>query len=81
MAEAEAPGHVGVAHEIELQKLVDCVHRRSLGRIGCRGGQLGLEGIAGHRRSFQHAACAVRQKRELFVQRRGDGGRNVDARQ
>ena len=60
MAEAEAAGHVGVADEIELQKLVDCVHRLSLGRIGCRGGQLGLEWIARNRRSSQHAACAVR---------------------
>ena len=60
MAEAEAPGYVGVTDEIELQELVDCVHRLSLRRVGCRGGQLRLEWIARNRRSSQHAACAVR---------------------
>ncbi len=55
--EAEASRHVGGANEIELQELVDRVHRRRLGRRGRGRRQLGLERIARHRRSFEHEAC------------------------
>ena len=60
VSEAEASGHVGGANQIELQELVDRVHRRRL-RCGGRGGrQLGLERIARHRRSFEHESSPVR---------------------
>ena len=65
--EPEAPGHVGLTGEIELQKVVDRVHRLGLGCAGRGCGQLGLEWIARHRSSFQHTACAVREERELLV--------------
>ena len=81
VSEAEASGHVGRANEIELQELVDCVHRRRL-RGGGRGGrQFGLEWIARHRRSLEHEASAVRQQRELFAQRGGDRRWDLEAGQ
>ena len=72
MPKAEAPGHVGRAHEIEPQELVDRVHRRGLGHRGRGRRQLGLERIARDRRSFEHEARGVRQQRELLAERRGD---------
>ena len=57
MAEPEAPRDVGDADEVELQELVDGVHRRSLGHVRRGGGQLGLERIARHRGSFEHQAA------------------------
>ena len=81
MSEAKAAGHVGGANEIELQELVDGVHRRRL-RHGGRGRrQFGLEWIARHRRSFEHEASAVGQQRELFAQRGGDRGWDLEAGQ
>src|SRR5204862_4505253 len=39
----------------------------------------GLEGVAGHRRSFEYPVRIVGQESELLAERGGDGGRNVDA--
>ena len=55
VAEPEAPRHVGRADEIDVQELVDRVHRRGLGDGGCGSRQVQLEGIAGHRRSLEPA--------------------------
>ena len=65
--EPEAPGHIGLTDEIELQQLVDRVHRVRFRRVCPRRRQLGLERVTGHRSSFQHTACAVREERELLV--------------
>ncbi len=79
--EAEAPGHVGAAHEIKLQEFVDCVRRRRLRRGGRGRRQLGLEGIARHRGSFEDEASAVRQQPELLAQRGGDRRWDIEAGQ
>ncbi len=81
VSEAEASRHVGGANEIELQELVDCVHRRRLRGRGRGGRQFGLEWIARHRRSFEHEASAVRQQRELLAQRGGDRWWDLEAGQ
>ena len=81
MPETEAPGHVGRAQEIEPQQLVDRRHTVRLGKSGRGRGQLGLEGVAGHSRSFQHEAFRAGQQRELFCQRRGDDRRHADRRE
>ncbi len=57
MAEAEASGHVGRSNEIDVQELVEGVHRLGLGYADCGCRQFGLEWIACHRRSFEHEAC------------------------
>jgi hypothetical protein len=77
--EAEASGHLGGAKEIELQELVDGVHRRRLGRSGRRRRELELEWIARDCRAFEHTASAVRQLGQLFAQRGGDGRCDPDA--
>jgi hypothetical protein len=64
----------------ELQ-LVDCLHNRGLGHLGRGRCQLGLEGIACHRRSFQDETCGVGQQREFLGECCGDGRRNPDRRQ
>ena len=76
--EAEPPRHIRLADEIELQELVDGVHRRVLGRPRRGRGQLGLERVARHRRAFEHRARRLGQQRELLGQRSGDGGRDTD---
>ncbi len=76
--EAKPPWHVRLADEIELQELVDGVHRRLLGR-GRRGrGQLGLEGVTRHRGAIQHQARRLGQQCELLGQRGGDRRRHLD---
>ena len=81
MPKTEASGHVGCANQIEFQQLVDRLHHGGLRHLGRGRGQLRLERIACHRRSFQHETFGVRQERELLCERRGDGRRNSDRRQ
>ena len=81
MPETEAPGRVGRAQEIEPQQLVDRLHNVRLGNSGRGRGQLGLEGVAGHSRSFQHETFRTGQQRELLCQRRGDDRRHADRRE
>ena len=78
VAETEAPRYVGLAHEAELQQLVEGLDCTCL---GCRGGgrrELWLERVARDRRSFQHQTRLLRQQAELLCQRGGDRGRDVD---
>jgi hypothetical protein len=65
--EAEAAGHVGVPDEIEVQELVDCVHRLGFGRRSSGRRQLGIEWIARHRRALQETTSAVGQQSQLFA--------------
>ena len=81
MPEAKAARHVRLADEIELEKLVDCFHRRRLGPFSCRGRELRLERVARDRRTLEDASSIVRQRGELLAQRSGDGNRYADARQ
>src|SRR5256885_15741205 len=74
MPEAEAARHVGDPDEIELQELVDCVHRLNLGHRGSCGRELGLEWIARHCRSVQDTARTFGQQGQLLAQRGGDCG-------
>jgi hypothetical protein len=78
MPEPESPRHLRLPDEIELQELVDGVHRRRLGRRSRHGSQLGLERIARHRCAFEHQARRPREHRELLGQRSGDRGRHLD---
>jgi hypothetical protein len=81
MPKAEPARDVGAADEIDPQELVERVHRRSLGCPGRGGRQLGLEGIARHRRAVEHETRTVRQRRELLAQCCDDGRRGLDAGQ
>ena len=78
-AKTEPPRHLRAADEVEQQELVDRFHRGSLRCCGSCGGQLGLEGVARNRRSFEHAARIVREQAELLVERSCDGRWNFDA--
>ena len=80
MTKAEPPGHVGRTQEIDAQQLVDDVHHRRLGHPARGRGELAVERIACHRRSFQHEALRVGQQRELLRQRRRDRRRDADRR-
>ena len=66
MPEAEAPGHVGLAYEIEAQQLVERTERGRVGRVGggCR--ELGIEGIAGDGGALEHEAARGREHLELL---------------
>jgi hypothetical protein len=74
----EPPRHLRLADEIQLQELVDGVHRRCLGYRRRSRGQLGLEWVASHRCAFEHQASWLREQRELLGQRSGDRGRYID---
>ena len=77
MPKTEAPRDVGGPDEIETQQLVQGLDRRRLGNGGGSRGQLGLEGIARHRRTLEHEARVVRQQAELLEQRRHDTLRDL----
>jgi hypothetical protein len=81
MPKTEPSRHVHRAKEIDVQQLVDDVHHQPLGHPGRGRGELGLERIARHCRSFQEEAFVVRQERELLDECRGNGRRNSDLRQ
>ena len=77
MPESEPPGDVRLAHEVESQQLVKRVERRRLASPRRRRGQLGIERIAGHRGTLEHATCPVREQGELLRQRRDHRRRNL----
>jgi hypothetical protein len=81
MPKAKASGHVGCAKEIDFQQLVDGLHHRRLGHPGRGRGELRLERIARHRRSFQQKTFGVGELRELLCECRSDGRRNPDGSQ
>ena len=56
MAEAEAARHVGRAHEVEPQQLVERGDRRCVGHAGRGRRELGVERVAGDRRALEHEA-------------------------
>ena len=79
MPETKAARHFGAPNEVEQEQLVDRFHGGGLRCCGSCCSQLGLEGVAGHRRSLEHPARIVRQKAELLAERCGDGRWNLDA--
>ena len=79
MPEAEAPGNIGLADEIQAQQLVDRVDRCGLAGSGGRGGQLGIEGVSRDGGALEDEACRPGEQRELLRERGGDRGRDVDA--
>ena len=76
--EAEAPRHVGLTHEAELQELVEGLDRAGLGRRGGGRCELRLERVTRDRCSLQHQTRTLRQQPELLCQGGGDRGRDVD---
>jgi hypothetical protein len=78
---AEASRHVRCAKEIELQQLVHRLHHGSLRQLCCGRGQLELERIACHRRSFQGQTRRAGQQRELLGYSCDDRRRHTDRRQ
>ena len=79
MAEAEAPGNVGLADEIQAQQLVERVDRCRLGGSGGRGRQLGIEGVSRDGGALEDEACLLGEQSELLGERGGDRSRDVDA--
>ena len=79
MPETKPARHFSAPNEVEQEQLVDRFHGGGLRCCGSCCSQLGLEGVAGHRRSLEHPARIVRQKAELLAERCGDGRRNLDA--
>ena len=78
MAEAEAPRDVGRAHEAELEQHVERLHGRGVVRAGRRGGEVGLERVAGDGRAAQHPAGVGGQERELLGDRCDHRARYAD---
>ncbi len=78
MPKAKAARHLRLADEVELQQLVQAFERRRLRRGSGRGGQLGLERVAGDRSPLQHAPRAVREQAELLGQRGRNRRRHVE---
>ena len=77
--EAKAARHICGADEIAAQELVERLDRRRRVDARRRRHQLGLERVAGHRRSFEHPAGLRGEQRELLGERRGHRGRHLDA--
>ena len=74
MPETKAARHLGAPNEVEQEQLVDRFHGGSLRCCGSCCSQLGLEGVAGHRRPLEHQARILRQEAEFLTERRSDGG-------
>ena len=79
MPEAEAPGNIGLADEIQAQQFVDRVDRCRLGGSGGRGRQLGIEGVSRDGGALEDEACRFGEQRELLGERGGDRSWDVDA--
>ena len=79
MPETKAARHFGAPNEVEQEQLVDRFHGGGLRCCGSCCSQLGLEGVAGHRRSLEHPARIVRQEAELLAERGGNGRWHLDA--
>ena len=77
--EAKAARHICGTDEIAAQELVERLDRRRRVDARRRRHQLGLERVAGHRRSFEHPAGLPGEQRELLGERRGHRGRHLDA--
>ena len=85
MPEAKPSWDVRGPNEIETQQLVQGLDRRRFGNGSGSRGQLGLEGVARHRRTFEHKARVVGKQAEFLEQRRHDTlwdecSREVDVR-
>ena len=79
VAEAEATGHVRLAHEIECQQLIERVHRDRAARARGGGGELGVERVARDRRPLEHQQRVIREQPELLRERRCHDRRHVHA--
>ena len=77
--EAKAARHICGTDEIAAQELVERLDTRRRVDARRRRHQLGLERVAGHRRSFEHPARLPGEQRELLGERRGHRGRHLDA--
>ena len=77
--EAKAARHICGTDEIAAQELVERLDRRRRVDARRRRHRLGLERVAGHRRSFEHPAGLPGEQRELLGERRGHRGRHLDA--
>ena len=76
VAEAKTTRHVGLAHEVAAQQLVECRERGRL-RYRRRGShQLGLERVTRDGSALEYEAGAGRQQPELLRQGGDDGGRD-----
>jgi hypothetical protein len=78
VAEAKPPRHLGGAHQIASQQLVQRLERVVLGHPRRCGPHLGLERVTRDRGSFQHAPCAFGEQRELLGQRCCDAPGHLD---
>ena len=81
MAEAEAARHVGGAHQVAAQQLVERREGRRLADVCGSRHELGLERVARDGGAVEREPRALREQRELLAQRRGHGGRHVRTRQ
>ena len=79
MPEAEAPRHIGLAHQIDAQKLVQCAECLRIPRPGGCGSKLGIEGIARDGCPLEHEAGLGREQAELLRDRRSDDRGNLHA--
>ena len=77
--EAEAPGNIGLADEIQSQQFVDRVDRCRLGGSGGRCRQLGIEGVSRDGGALEDEACRFGEQRELLGKRGGDRSWDVNA--
>ena len=71
--ETEPARNIRWPDEIDAEKLIDGVDRGGVVDRGRGSRQLGLERVARHRRTLEHAARAVREQAELL----GQGGRDA----
>ncbi len=78
VAEAEAARDVGGANEVAAQELVERVDGRRLVDVRRGRHQLGLERVAGDRRSFEAPAGRGGEQRQLLGEGRGDRRRHLD---
>ena len=79
MPEAEPPGNVRVANEVQPQQLVEPFDRRLLDGSGGRGSELGIERVPRDGGAFENEARLAGEQGELLGERRGDSRRHVDA--
>ena len=79
MPETEAPWHIGLAHQVDAQKLVQCAECLRIARPGGRGSELGIEGIARDGCPFEHEARLGREQAELLRDRRSHDRWNLHA--
>ena len=78
MPKTEAPRHVRLTDQVEAQQLVERVERSSRwSECGSRG-ELGVKGVARYRRTLEHEACSIGEKRDLLREGGGDECRSAE---